>query len=210
MPEQRPDPFSGGGRFVANPHLYDYLHALDFKKAFGSVDMLDGAGQVLNTLVRGRFSVDELGSTLWVVHFTDLVELDPYFRLKRLRGRDMAAVIRSMHSYVLHNEHDVRRRLDPCHMQVAREDGLFLLRCQVVWKVTDDQEWPYLLYRSRYRFAADPLTACQANRQGNLYYALEAPEPERDMRVYYRAEDAQRSTARELRQAGIAVEEAQA
>lgn len=207
MPEQWSNPFGGGGRFVANPHLYDYLHALDFMP-FGSVDMLDGAGQVLNTLVRGRFSVEELGPTLLVVHFTDLVELDPYYRLKRLRGRDVAAVIRSMHRYLLHDEHDVRRRLDPCHVQVAREDGLFLLRCQVVWNIKDDQEWPYLLYRIRYRFAADPLTACLANRQGNLYYVLEAPEP--DTRVYYRAEDAQRSTAGELRQAGIAVEEAQA
>jgi hypothetical protein len=74
-----------------------------------------------------------------------------------------------------------------------------------VWKVKDEQEWPYLHYRTRYRFAVDPLAAHLANRQGSLYYELEAPEP--DPRVYYRAEDAQRFTAGELGRAGIALEE---
>jgi hypothetical protein len=204
MRAQPSDPFSRGERFAANPHLYDYLHALDFVP-FGSVDMLDGAGQVLNTLVRGRFGVEELGPTAWVLHLTDLVELDPYYRLKRLRGRDTAAVIRSMHRYVLHDEHDVRRRLDPCRLQVAREEGLFVLRRQVVWQVRDEQEWPYMLYRSRYRFAADPLAALHVNRQGNLYYHLEAPEG--DTCLYYQVEDAQQCTAGELRRAGIVVED---
>jgi hypothetical protein len=133
------------------------------------------------------------------------VELDPYYRLKHLRGQDRATLIRSMRRYLLHDEHDVRHRLDPCHIEVTREDGLFLLRRQVVWQIKDDQEWPYVLYRVRYRFAADPLTALQANRQANLYYRLEAPEG--DTRLYYRAKDVEEYTAGELRQAGIAVEE---
>jgi hypothetical protein len=70
-----PTPLSRGGRFAACPHLYDYVHALDFAPfgvaPFGRVDMLDGAGQVLNTLVRGRFTVEELGLAVWVLHFND-------------------------------------------------------------------------------------------------------------------------------------------
>lgn len=204
MSEQRPDPFSGGGRFAANPHLYDYVHTLVFDPA-GTVEMVDGAGQVLNTLVRGRFSVEAPGPMEFVVNFADLVEIDPYYRLKRFRHLDFDAYVKAVQEDVPYDEHDVRRRLDPYRVHVTQEEGLFQLREQVIWNIKDEQEWPYLLYRVRCRFAADPLAAHLSNRQGSLYYQLEAPEP--DTRVYYRAEDAQHFTAGELGRAGIAVEE---
>ena len=204
MPEQQLDPFSGGGRFAANPSLYDYVHTLVFDPA-GTVEMVDGAGQVLNTLVKGRFAVEELGPTAFLVSLAGLVELDPYYRLKRFRGLELSAYFKAVQENIPYEEGDVRSRLDPYSVNVTREVGLFLLRRQVIWKISDEQEWPYLLYRVRYRFAFDPLALHMSNRQGNLYYQLESPEP--DTRVYYRAEDAQPFTARELAQAGIAVEE---
>lgn len=206
MSEQWPNPFSGGGRFVANPHLYDYVHTLVFDPV-GTVEMVDGAGQVLNTLVKGHFTVEERGPAAFLVSFADLVEIDPYYRLKRFGNLDRDAFSKAVRENVPYEEGDVRSRPDPCSVNVAREEGLFLLRRHIVWNIKDKQEWPYLLYRVRYRFAFDPLAEHISNRQRNLYYQSEAPEP--DTRVYYRAEDAQALTARELAQAGIAIEDEQ-
>jgi hypothetical protein len=204
MADQGYGPLFSGGRLAANPHLYDYVHTLVFDPS-GTVEMVDGAGQRLNTLVRGRFTVEELGPTVFTLHFIDLVEIDPYYKQKRFSGLDLPAYFRAVQQYVPYDEHDVRRRLDPRSICVTREVDPFLLRCQVIWKISDDLEWPYLLYRARYRFDSDPLAAHVGNREGSLYYSLDPPEP--DTRVYYRAEDAQKFTARELRQAGISVEE---
>ncbi len=51
------DPFLAHGILAANPHLYDYIHTLEFDPV-GRVEMVDGAGQVLNTLVKGTFSLE--------------------------------------------------------------------------------------------------------------------------------------------------------
>jgi hypothetical protein len=204
MPQPQPNPFATGKRLVANPYLYDYVHTLEFHSA-GIIEMVDGAGQRLNTLVHGRFSVEQVSPTAFLVSLTDLVEINPYYTLERFRGLDLAAYAKAVQGYVPYEEHDVRRRLDPFSVHVAQEEGLFSLRQHVIWKIRDAQEWPYLLYRVRYRFASDPLAPFLPNRQGNLYYQEETPEP--DTRVYYRVEDAQRLTARELAQRGIAVED---
>lgn len=201
---QQSDPFSRGGRFAANPHLYDYMHTLAFDPS-GAVEMVDGAGQVLNTLVRGRFTVEELGPTEFSVAFAELVDIDPYYKRRRFHDLDFDAYIKALDEDIPFEEQDVRRRLDPCQIHVAREDGLFLLRRQIVWKIKDEQEWPYLLYRVRYRFATDPLAGSLANRQGNLYFQIEAPEP--DTQMYYRFEDAEHFTLGELQRAEIAVDE---
>src|SRR5690348_8718234 len=183
MSEQQPDPFSAGGRFTANPYLYDYVHAVDFHST-GIIEMVDGAGQRLNTLVHGRFSVEQVSPTAFLVSLTDLVEINPYYTRERFRGLDLAAYAKAVQGYVPYEEHDVRRRLDPFSVQVAQEEGPFSLRQHVIWKIRDPQEWPYLLYRVRYRFTSDPLAPFLPNRLGNLYYQREAPEP--DTRVYYR------------------------
>jgi hypothetical protein len=204
MPEQQSDPFSAGGTFVANPRLYDYIHKLVFEPS-GAIKMVDGAGQVLNTLVRGRFSIETLGPAEFRVNFTDLVELNPYYTIDRLRGLDPDARFKVMQEDVPYEDRDVRNRPAPFSGCVTREEGLFLFKRQVVWKILDEQDWPHLLYRVRYRFAFDPLEPYAANRQRNAYYRLEAPEP--DTRFYYRVADGQKLTAREVAEAGIPCEE---
>ncbi|HEX8033543.1 MAG TPA: hypothetical protein VF510_06835 [Ktedonobacterales bacterium] len=206
MPDQLPDPFSAGGVFAANPNLYDYLHTLQFNST-GTLEMLDGAGQVLNTLVRGRFNVEQLTSSAFQLNFHDLIELNPYYELKRRCELDPDVIAESPEGYIPYDEDDILCRLDPFSVHVVREEGLFVLRQQVIWRIKDEQEWPYLLYRSRYRFASDPLATHESNRRGNLYYMLEKPQP--DTRVYYRAADAQDLTARDLALAGITIEKEQ-
>ena len=76
-----------------------------------------------------------------------------------------------------YEEYDVRSRPDPMSIQVIREDGLFVLRQQVIWKLEDEQDWPYLLFRVRYRFAVDPLAAFVINRRASFYDYLTPPIP---------------------------------
>lgn len=203
------NPFAEGGRWAANPSWYGYLHYLDFGP-LGTADMVDGGGQRLNTLVRARFTAQQHSPTATLLRFTDLVELNPYYKFERFRGLEIDAYIQAAAGDVPYDvpydDHDVRSRPDPFSVRVTREDGLFPVRKQVVWKIEDEEQWPYLLFQVRYRFDADPLAAFAPNHSGSLYFeTLEAPEP--DTRVYYRVQDAQERTARELVQAGIALEE---
>lgn len=204
MPEQPANPFMIGGRFAANPQLYDYAHTLTFDPA-GVVEMVDGAGQALNTLVRGKFTVEETGLSSFALAFTELVDIDPYYKHKRFHHLEIHDYVKAISQDIPYDEQDVRRRMAPCRIPVTREEGIFPLRQQVIWKIKDAQEWPYRLYRVRYHFATDPLATCLANRKGILYYSLKAPEP--DTTIYYRNADEERFTAGELRQAGIAVDE---
>jgi hypothetical protein len=211
MPEQGSDPFSAGGVFGANPHLYDYVHSLAFTPA-GTVEMVDGAGQVINTLIKARFSAEPLDATSFHVTFMDIVEVDPYYhhkhmRIKRMRDSAGKEFIKVTGMNAAHEESDVRSRPDPFSVTVTREESTFAIRQQVIWSITDEQDWPYLLYRVRYRFSSDPLERFRANRQGNLYFQIEAPDP--DTRLYYRAQDRQKRTARELAREGIPIADAQ-
>jgi hypothetical protein len=178
MQEEKSTSFLITGTFEANPYLYDYLHSLRFSPA-GVIEMLDGAGQVLNTLVKGRFSVQAGDQNTASVYFYDLREVDPY------------------------NEQEQLRELNTSSIKITREEGTFSFKQQVVWKIHDENEWPCLLYRVRYIFEVDPLEQTLTGRAGNLYYHIEAKEP--DTRFYYRRDDAQQLTARELFQMGISI-----
>lgn len=171
-------PFLLSGAFEANPHLYDYLHRLNFSPS-GLVEMVDGAGQVLNSLVRGRFSLQAAGQNTALVQFFDLVEVNPY------------------------DKQDQRGVLDAIRVKLTREEGIFAFKQQVVWNIRDEQEWPCLLYRRRYVFESDPLTQVLSSRTGNLYYLLEGDGP--DTHTYYCQDDRQQLTARELSQMGISL-----
>ncbi len=91
----------------------------------------------------------------------------------------------------------------PSSVTVSREEGLFAFRRQVIWKVADEGEWPCLLYRVRYVFDVDPLASMTSNRDGNLYYIVEAQEL--DTRYYYPRDAAERLTLRELEQMGLSI-----
>ena len=200
MSGRHEDPFSSAGRFFANPHLDDYVHSLDFQ-ASGNIEMVDGAGQVLTALVRGRYAVEQLGLSQWVVRLTDLVAINPYYKHRRFRGLEIEAYFQATQGYVPHEEQDVVGRLDPISVHVIREEGSFLLRQQVSWKISDAQEWPYLLCPERYRFDADPLASLASNRAGNLYYMFRAAATDED--IYYATRGLQQITARQLAERGI-------
>lgn len=206
MDGERGTAFPIPGRLAANPHLYDYLHALHFSSS-GAVEMLDGAGQSLNTLVKGRFSVQPRDQSSSLVHFFDLLEVQdrPSFQLQ---PKDPTASDHSDYSeYVLAEQPGQQeipvRSLAPLSVIVTREEGIFPFMRQVVWKILDKKEWPCLLYRVRYVFEVDPLEQMFSNRAGNLYYHLEAAEP--DTRYYYNQDDAQELTVQQLIQMGISI-----
>jgi hypothetical protein len=162
----------------ANPHLYDYAHSLDFR-ADGTVELLDGAGQLINTLAAGRYSVSPAGSDQATLSFYDLVEHDPY--------RERAPL----------------HAITPFSVAVVREQGLFALRQHVAWKIADEAAWPCLLFTTRYRFEPDPLAFGEARQAGNLYNMLEGPRQHTAAWHYYPRGAAQQTTAGELVALGI-------
>jgi hypothetical protein len=204
MQEEKTTPFSVSGAFEANPHLYDYIHHLSFSP-LGIVEIMDGAGQVLNALIKGRFSVQARDQSSVLVHFSDLVELKqkPPF-LAQPRDPDYSSTDYSDIDWIENPDYQVEepiRSLVPISVILTREEGIFPFMQQVVWKIHDKQEWPCLLYRVRYAFEIDPLEQVLSNRIDNLYYDMEAEEP--DTRYYYRQGDAQKLSAQELAQMGI-------
>jgi hypothetical protein len=51
----------------------------------GSVEMVDGGGQVINAVVRGKFAISPLTDTEANVLFTQLIEINPYQRDEKVR-----------------------------------------------------------------------------------------------------------------------------
>ncbi len=169
----------------ANPHLYDYLHCLRFQDDF-SVELLDGAGQVINMVTRGSYRARERYTSRLEVSFHDLVEVNPYDDYQKVREIAGFAV------------------------RCTLEHGTFPFRRQVMWGIDDEQEWPCMLFRERYVFDRDPLSVGQANQARNLYYRAE-PEAYlariRDSaRYYYPRDGRQEHTWRELAALGITQE----
>ena len=63
---------------------------------------------------------------------TDLAELNPYYKRERFRDLDFDAYVTATAGEAPYEEYDVRSRPDPMSIQVIREDGLFVLRQQVI------------------------------------------------------------------------------
>lgn len=197
-------PLLPDSRFAANPDLYDYVHTLYVSDAT-SLEMIDGAGQRLFTLVQCRFVVEALTKASWRLSLTHLVEINPYYKLERFRGLEPEAFAKAIRGSVPYGEGDVRSRPAPMSLQVTQKTGLFALRVHIIWNLEDDQEWPYLPFRERYRFSIDPLAAFKTNRSAalyTLYFANGASGP--DTQVYYRMQDVEKVTAREFVERGIA------
>jgi hypothetical protein len=162
----------------ANPHYYDYIHSLVFKDD-GSVELVDGAGQLINAEAVGKYRVRDIDASSVEVEFYDVIEVNPYQKDRRLR--DIA----------------------PFKVKVLREEGVFPFRQEVVWKINDETEWPCLLYRARYVFDSDPLAFARAKQARNLYYLLEDKDLIDAARYYYLREDRQELTAKEMLALGI-------
>ncbi|GCE26420.1 hypothetical protein KDA_19040 [Dictyobacter alpinus] len=207
MQEEQSTPLSLSGPFDANPYLYDYLHRLRFSPS-GGVEMLDGAGQCLNTRVKGRFAVQARDHGSALVQFSDLVEL-------KLKPPLLAQTIdqgpfSSDYSNLVfvenpdyQNEEPIRT-LAPISVLVTREEGLFPFAQQVMWKIGSAEESPCLLYRVRYIFETDPLEHVRDRRAGRPYYQQIGWE-EPNIRYYYCRDDEQTLTALELAQMGISL-----
>jgi hypothetical protein len=162
----------------AYPHYYDYLHALRFR-GNGTVEFLDGAGQLINTNAIGKYRVREIDSLLAEVEFFDIVEVDPYQNERKLR--DIPAF----------------------KVNVKREEGQFPFRQEVVWKIKDEIEWPCLLYTVRYVFNIDPLGFGEDSQAGNLYHLLENKDLASSTYCYYLDNEKQELTANKLLSLGI-------
>jgi hypothetical protein len=170
--------FSTPNVYIANPHFYDYIHFIEFK-ADGSVEMVDGAGQALNTLAHGKYRIHKIDISTAEVEFYDVVEVNPYKR------------------------HEKRGDVENFRVKVVKEVGFFPFRRETVWQVNDEDAWPCLLYQSRYVFVFDPLEFGRSNQIGNLYYLLENKELVDSARYYYIRDEGQRLTAKELEALGI-------
>jgi hypothetical protein len=168
-------------QLVANPHLSEYFHRLEFSP-MGSIKMADGAGQMVISIVQGSFSISPIDQNSILVNFYDLVELHPY------------------------KDDQPCRPLEPSSIKVTREEGLFAFRGR--WWGTErpkEDEWPCMLYWARYFFEVDPLAQLSHNRRGSAYHRIMV-EP--DTRYYYCQDDldADMLTITDLHDLGIALQ----
>jgi hypothetical protein len=207
MQEEQVTPFSVTGPLEANPYLYDYLHRLSFSPS-GVVEMLDGAGQVLASRVKGRFSIQARDQNAVLIQFSDLVELKykPQFLVQTTDQKSLASDYSNLlfvENPDYQNEEPIRA-LAPVGVMITREEGTFPFAQQVIWNIRQGEEWPCLLYRVRYVFEHDPLEQVRDRRTGIPYYQQEGWE-EPDTRYYYCWDDRQELTAQELGQMGISL-----
>lgn len=169
--------FDVSTRLSANPHLYDYLHFLHFEPD-GSVRMVDGGGQVINTSSCGRYQISQNDGS-FDIHFSNLIQTNPFEKDK------------------------IIAQIDDFSVSCQKQNGLFAFRQDVVWQIKDETKWPCLLYRSRYAFSVDPLEFGNTNQEGNLYFLLKNLKRQNfrnATRYYYAMCDAQEFPADELGQ----------
>jgi hypothetical protein len=134
----------------ANPHYYDYIHYIELAQG-GTVKMVGGAGQALRREIVGKYRIVTLGPFDAEVYFYELSDVDPYARTTE--SRPVA---------------DFTSR-------VTLEKGPFVFKCEVVWKVSED-DWPFLLCDHRLVFDDDPLASGQPKWPDFPPEALEVPE----------------------------------
>lgn len=159
---------------VANPHWYDYLHHFKLDED-GSVEMVDGGGQVINAVVRGKVAISPLNDTEADISFSKLVEYNPYQKKEKIRDLpDFATTF-------------------------TKEEGIYAFYEETFGRIDDPDKVPCLLYRVRYVFEADPLQCVAENQQGNLYNMTENRDFVNSVRVYYARDGAERLSLRELR-----------
>lgn len=162
----------------ANPHFYDYVHHVTLD-ADGGVEMVDGAGQALNTLAKGRYRIVAQDDAKAELEFLDLVELNPYQEKEKIGD------------------------IDTFRICVRKETGVYAFCQEVVWRIPDKTKWPCIMYHTRYICSDDPLAFGRANQAQNLYYIIERRELVESAKTYYAREDRIELTVEELLQKGI-------
>ncbi len=198
MQEENTPPFSISGDFEVGPHLYSYLHRLSFSLS-GNVEMVDGAGQEIIAVVKGRFAVQRKDHRTARVHFSDLVELKvkpPLLLEKKDRNAPGYFGYVWVENPDYHNEKPIRT-LAPISVLVTREEGLFPFVKSAPFK----EDLPCLLYRARYIFESDPLEQVRDRRGAGYSQAIKEP----DTRYYYCRDDGQELSYASLIQMGISL-----
>jgi hypothetical protein len=163
---------------AANPYYYDYIHSLYFEDD-GTVELVDGAGQLVNAVATGKYRVHKIDIDSGEVEFYNLVEVNPYKNNKKIR------------------------KLKPFTVRFFREEGIFPFRQEIVWRIDNEDEWPCLLYKARYVFESDPLSFARENQARNLYYLTENKDLFDSACYYYSRKDGQELTAKEMLDLGI-------
>jgi hypothetical protein len=167
---------------IANPHYYDYIHSLEFT-VDGLVELVDGAGQALNAVVKGKYNTLEENETVAKLEFFDLIETNPYKENQKIRDIESFSV------------------------KVVKEKGLFPFAQEVVWKIKNEDEHPCLLFQERYVFEADPFMFAKERQAQNLYYITESKDLVESARFYYPINNVQRLTKKEILSLGISEKE---
>lgn len=165
----------------AYPYYYDYLHSIHLKFR-RIVKIVDGAGQVLNSLARGKYQLHVIDGMNAELEFQELAEYSPYRKEEKLRD------------------------LAPFSVRVRKEEGLFPFANEVVWRIPNKDEWPCRLYRVRYVFEYDPLTFGDERAKENLYNMFESNDLINETHLYYAKSDAQHLTKKELVELGVPLE----
>lgn len=163
---------------VANPHWYDYLHHIKIETD-GSLEMVDGGGQVINAVVKGRLTISPITDTQAEFSITKLAEYHPYKKGEKIRN------------------------LPDFSTKLTREDGIFAFYEQMFGRPKNPDERPCLLYRTRYVFEVDPLLYVEENQRGNLYNMTENRDFKNSVRVYYARDDREEMTVKALKKLGF-------
>ncbi|MBZ0317321.1 MAG: hypothetical protein K8L91_12935 [Anaerolineae bacterium] len=163
---------------VANPHWYDYLHHIKVETD-GSLEMVDGGGQVINAVVKGRLTISPLTDTQAEFSVTKLAEYHPYKKGEKIRN------------------------LPDFSTKLTREDGIFAFKLEMFGRNISPDEQICFLYRTRYVFEVDPLLCVQENQRGNLYNMTENRDFVNSVCIYYSRHDRQEMSLRELKKLGF-------
>ena len=162
----------------ANPHYYDYFHYLHFAKG-GSVKFADGAGQMVNSVAEGKYNILQINSAEAKVEFFDVSELNIYQKNEKTRDINFFSV------------------------SLKKEEGIFAFAQEVVWRIENEDDYPCLLYRTRYVFETDPLFFVRERQQENLYYKIEKKNLFDSTRFYYAKEDKEELSLKKIISLGI-------
>ncbi len=115
------------------PSLYDYIERLSLDPEAGALEFCRGGSQRLHYLMRAPYRWRREGEERW------RLEID-------------ARAVHNAYTDAL--ELTLPPRVARCRV----ERGPFRIRCDIVWKLKDMSEWPYIEFPFRLRFDGHPLS----------------------------------------------------
>ncbi|MEM8861018.1 MAG: hypothetical protein AAGD96_22065 [Chloroflexota bacterium] len=174
----------------ANPNYYDYLGEINFLSS-EKLELASGGGQVIHGKATGSFNLEIMNNNSAKLSIFNLIETDPYYELREDKDPNGPKI----------------RDLPNLAFSITRETGTFAMKQEVVWRIEDEQKWPCLLYKTRYRFDKPPLAFAFENRSKGLYFTLENKDFDESEMVFYSNHDRQEVDLQTLISKGIEVAE---